>query len=107
MEHEEIIDTKIESPADVMQLKEQLATHFARMTASPSAPAPVSRLTNPGATVWVVKWVDYSNRYGLGYQLSDGSIGVYFNDATKIVSPTGTKYVEQCICNVMPERCTM
>jgi polo-like kinase 1 len=33
----------------------------------------------------VKKWVDYSNKYGLGYLLSDGSTGVYFNDSTKII----------------------
>merc|ERR1719423_389655 len=34
--------------------------------------------------VWVIKWVDYSDKYGLGYQLCDDSIGVLFNDFTKI-----------------------
>lgn len=34
---------------------------------------------------WVVRWIDYSSKYGIGYQLSNGRIGVYFNDATKMV----------------------
>ncbi|XP_047124444.1 serine/threonine-protein kinase PLK1 [Hydra vulgaris] len=34
---------------------------------------------------WVSKWVDYSDKYGLGYQLSDGSVGVLFNDATRLL----------------------
>jgi len=39
---------------------------------------------------WISKWVDYSNKYGLSYQLSDDSVGVIFNDCTKIlVDPTG------------------
>jgi len=29
--------------------------------------------------------VDYSSKYGVGYIMSDGSIGVYFNDSTKII----------------------
>jgi hypothetical protein len=33
----------------------------------------------------ISKWVDYSYKYGLGYQLSDGSVGVLFNDNTKMV----------------------
>lgn len=37
-------------------------------------------------TVWVKKWVDYSTKYGLGYLLSNGSSGAYFNDATKILA---------------------
>ena len=33
----------------------------------------------------VTRWVDYSNKYGIGYQLSNGNVGVYFNDATKMI----------------------
>lgn len=35
--------------------------------------------------LWVTKWVDYSSKYGVGYTLSDGSLGVYFNDSTKVI----------------------
>uniref|UniRef100_T1JIY9 Serine/threonine-protein kinase PLK n=1 Tax=Strigamia maritima TaxID=126957 RepID=T1JIY9_STRMM len=35
--------------------------------------------------IWISKWVDYSDKYGLGYQLCDNSVGVVFNDSTKIV----------------------
>lgn len=31
---------------------------------------------------WVSKWVDYSDKYGLGYNLSDFGAGVVFNDNT-------------------------
>ena len=34
--------------------------------------------------LWVIKWVDYSNKYGFGYQLSDKSVGVMFNDKSRI-----------------------
>ncbi|XP_075528543.1 serine/threonine-protein kinase polo [Dermacentor variabilis] len=34
---------------------------------------------------WVSKWVDYTDKYGLGYQLCDNSIGVVFNDNTRII----------------------
>nr|XP_039273123.1 serine/threonine-protein kinase PLK1-like [Styela clava] len=33
---------------------------------------------------WITKWVDYSNKYGFGYQLADGSICVLFNDGAHI-----------------------
>jgi hypothetical protein len=40
---------------------------------------------------WVTCWLDYTAKYGLGYQLADGSVGVYFNDSSKMVtSPDGT-----------------
>ena len=38
-----------------------------------------------GPDIWVKKWVDYSSKYGLGYLLSNGSTGVFFNDCSKIV----------------------
>lgn len=34
---------------------------------------------------WISKWVDYTDKYGIGYQLCDNSVGVLFNDITKIV----------------------
>mmetsp|Transcript_25403 Transcript_25403/g.44891 ORF Transcript_25403/g.44891 Transcript_25403/m.44891 type:complete len:604 (-) Transcript_25403:145-1956(-) len=43
--------------------------------------------------IWVTKWVDYASKYGVGYVLSDGSIGVHFNDSTKIILvPNGTHF---------------
>ena len=40
--------------------------------------------------LWVTKWVDYSNKYGFGFQLSDGSVGVLFNDTTRmLLAPDG------------------
>ena len=50
------------------------------------------------AKVWVVRYVDYTSKYGLGFLLNTGSAGVYFNDSTKIVqSPDGAmfQYVER------------
>jgi cell cycle serine/threonine-protein kinase CDC5/MSD2 len=35
--------------------------------------------------VFIVSWVDYCNKYGMGYALTDGSVGVHFNDSTTIV----------------------
>jgi hypothetical protein len=48
--------------------------------------------------VWVVRYVDYTSKYGLGFLLNTGSAGVYFNDTTKIVlSEDGTtfQYIER------------
>ncbi|XP_032229099.1 serine/threonine-protein kinase PLK1 isoform X2 [Nematostella vectensis] len=36
------------------------------------------------AEVFIAKWVDYSNKYGFGAQLSDGCVTVRFNDCSKI-----------------------
>ena len=42
--------------------------------------------------VWISKWVDYSDKYGFGYQLSDDTIGVIFNDLTKLLLLVDGKY---------------
>lgn len=38
------------------------------------------------APLWISQWVDYTSKYGIGYILSNGASGVYFNDSTKIIS---------------------
>ena len=51
-----------------------------------------------GAEIYVTKWVDYSSKYGLGYLLNNGYIGVYFNDCSKILFNPKTNdisYVER------------
>jgi len=42
--------------------------------------------------VWVRKWVDFSSKYGLGYFLSNGTFGVFFNDSTKIILDINGKF---------------
>lgn len=39
----------------------------------------------PG-TELIIKFVDFSTKYGLGYKMSNGAYGVLFNDSTKIVT---------------------
>lgn len=38
------------------------------------------------AALWVSQWVDYTSKYGIGYILSNGCAGVYFNDSTKMIA---------------------
>jgi polo-like kinase 1 len=58
------------------------------------APAPKSS----GGVLHVNKWLDFSKKYGLGYLLSNGNAGVYFNDSSKIVLQKDTsafEYIER------------
>lgn len=43
-------------------------------------------LSDPGIFVYVRKWIDYSSKYGIGYSLTNGSCGVYFNDSSKMLA---------------------
>ena len=35
--------------------------------------------------IHVKEWVDMSSKYGVGYLLSNGYLGYFFNDSTKII----------------------
>jgi len=40
-----------------------------------------------------MRWVDYSGKYGLAYQLSNSLAGMFFNDSTSIIlSPENTTF---------------
>lgn len=42
-------------------------------------------LENYEPPIWITCWIDYSSKYGVGYTLSNGVHGVYFNDCTKML----------------------
>ena len=56
-------------------------------TAYASAKSGGSKQEKPqvGNDIWIKSHVDYSSKYGVGYLLSNGASGVFFNDSTKIV----------------------
>jgi polo-like kinase 1 len=35
--------------------------------------------------IYVVNWLDYSSKFSIGYELNNGTYGVFFNDSTKII----------------------
>lgn len=47
--------------------------------------------------ILVAKWLDYSTKYGIGYSLTNGNIGVLFNDSSKIITKNETffYYIEK------------
>ncbi|XP_077188486.1 inactive serine/threonine-protein kinase PLK5-like isoform X2 [Paroedura picta] len=54
-----------------------------------------------GPVRMVTKWVDYSNKYGFGYLLSDGSTGVLLADRTHIALCPRRQHV--CYCTDVQE----
>ncbi|XP_067824731.1 serine/threonine-protein kinase PLK2-like [Heptranchias perlo] len=46
--------------------------------------------------LWVTKWIDYSNKYGFGYQLSDSSTGILLNNGSHMTLLPHAKSV--CCC---------
>uniref|UniRef100_A0A8C8C5M7 polo kinase n=1 Tax=Oncorhynchus tshawytscha TaxID=74940 RepID=A0A8C8C5M7_ONCTS len=56
-------------------------------------------LSRPKSFIWVTKWVDYSNKYGFGYQLSNQNIGVLFNEGTHLSLCDQRTTVHYCLTN--------
>lgn len=44
--------------------------------------------------IFTLSWIDFSNRYGFAYQLSNGCVGVLFNDMSIVVLSPNLKYVD-------------
>lgn len=60
-----------------------------------------SEIPLPEEKVFIACWVDYCNKYGMGYALTDGSVGVYFNDSTScVMSPDKVCVLSTCVVTV-------
>lgn len=92
---------KNEEPADCY-LSDMFAQLSAVVAAKPSERINIleEEAEDPAAIpiYWVSKWVDYSDKYGLGYQLCDNSVGVLFNDSTRLIllsNGENVQYIER------------
>ncbi|XP_072763488.1 serine/threonine-protein kinase polo [Anoplolepis gracilipes] len=67
-------------------LKEQLAAVL-KFKPAKDITSSGDEMTDPAAqpVIWISKWVDYSDKYGFGYQLSDDGVGVMYNDGTRLI----------------------
>lgn len=76
---------------DIDILKKELATILQKLYMNKNNMDPdfemSDDLTDPASQplFWISKWVDYSDKYGFGYQLCDEGVGVLFNDGTKLI----------------------
>ncbi|XP_015228723.1 PREDICTED: serine/threonine-protein kinase PLK3 [Cyprinodon variegatus] len=85
------------TPAAVAEVAMKLLNNcLATMPAASRNPPCLSR---PPSFLWVTKWVDYSNKYGFGYQLSNQSIGVLFNEGIHLSLCDQRKTVHYCLTN--------
>uniref|UniRef100_A0A8C4ZUD4 Serine/threonine-protein kinase PLK n=1 Tax=Gadus morhua TaxID=8049 RepID=A0A8C4ZUD4_GADMO len=84
------VDLKEEAKdAEVCHLTDMLAQINHLLVAKPFEKAVIRQeeADDPACipVFWISKWVDYSDKYGLGYQLCDNSVGVLFNDYTRLM----------------------
>ncbi|EEB06750.1 PLK protein kinase Plo1 [Schizosaccharomyces japonicus yFS275] len=99
--HEVIIDTA--KPADneksVWMSIRKLALRIGMAIETRAATSTIDpRAVERWPSLFIItKWVDYSNRYGLGYQLSDESVGVHFNDSSSLVLSPDESYFDYIV----------
>merc|ERR1740128_299442 len=86
------IDKKSKMKTKTASLYEALTGTLASMPSSAVRSEPPT-LTKDTPT-FITKWIDYSNKYGFGFQLSDKSIGVLFNDNTRISYSHDRSYIQ-------------
>ncbi|KAF4671605.1 Serine/threonine-protein kinase plk1 [Perkinsus chesapeaki] len=46
----------------------------------------LGRENGPLPPVWITKWCNFTSKYGIGFLLSSGNMGVYFNDSTQMIT---------------------
>ncbi|KAG2049210.1 hypothetical protein BDR06DRAFT_975405 [Suillus hirtellus] len=72
--------------AQMVELKgsaETLTQAFDAKAAGKLFQDPRDDTTIPDERVFIMSWVDYCNKYGMGYALTDGSVDVHLNDTDK------------------------
>ncbi|KAF9225661.1 Pkinase-domain-containing protein [Gyrodon lividus] len=90
-EHKEapVQDGRVESPQPKLNgfdaAAQTLTLAFDAKAAGKLFRDPREDVCLPDERVFIVSWVDYCNKYGMGYALTDGSVGVHFNDSTTLI----------------------
>uniref|UniRef100_A0A8C2PQE9 polo kinase n=1 Tax=Cyprinus carpio TaxID=7962 RepID=A0A8C2PQE9_CYPCA len=69
------------------------------LSSMPTASRNPPCLSKTKPLIWVTKWVDYSNKYGFGYQLSNQNVGVLFNEGTHLSLCDQRRTVHYCLTN--------
>jgi len=80
------------SPDDILEkqfpkIRENLMFQLNKLISNPC-------VDNGTVSLCVSRWIDYSAKYGLAYLLSDGTVGMYFNDFTKMVLAPNQMYID-------------
>ncbi|KAG9273620.1 serine/threonine-protein kinase PLK3 [Astyanax mexicanus] len=85
------------TPAAVAEAAKKVLTSC--LSTMPTASKNPPCLEKPQPFLWVSKWVDYSNKYGFGYQLSNQNVGVLFNEGTHLSLCDQRRTVHYCLTN--------
>ncbi|KAF4528807.1 hypothetical protein B566_EDAN017310 [Ephemera danica] len=96
-----VVPTVMENNLRYMHMiKEQLSKLLKTQSLLRPNASFVAEAEDPAAQAlfWISTWVDYTDKYGFGYQLCDDSVAVAFNDGTKLImlaNETDLHYIER------------
>ncbi|KAG8797390.1 Cell cycle serine/threonine-protein kinase cdc5/MSD2 [Serendipita sp. 398] len=60
-----------------------------------NSPAELKEL--PPMPNFLICWVDYSSKYGMGYAMSDGTVASHFNDSTSLIMSPNEQHLEYVV----------
>jgi hypothetical protein len=91
----DIVYSNLKSGLKILELEPQdsLQLQMSLLNSCGSIYLTVDNITEPH--LFITKWIDYTNKYGLSYQLRDGSVGVFFNDGTSIILSADNQYKQK------------
>ena len=78
----------------LVQVMEQINAFLTRENDLVFSSVPRGQVEDVSVPIFISKWVDYSTQFGFIFQLSDGSLGVLFNDDTRMGISACRRYLE-------------
>ncbi|KAL1412064.1 Cell cycle serine/threonine-protein kinase cdc5/MSD2 [Vanrija albida] len=86
---------KTSDPLSLYELCERnLETGMALANTEAGFSTPDIELSPAGPKKFVVSWLDYTAKYGMGVVLSDGTVSVHFNDSSSVSLSPSKQHVE-------------
>ncbi|XP_030652702.1 inactive serine/threonine-protein kinase PLK5 isoform X5 [Nomascus leucogenys] len=76
------LQSNLAGPEGSQRPEVEAALRHLQLCLDAGPPATQDPLGEQQRILWAPKWVDYSSKYGFGYQLSDGGSGVLLRDGT-------------------------
>ncbi|XP_030652699.1 inactive serine/threonine-protein kinase PLK5 isoform X2 [Nomascus leucogenys] len=93
------LQSNLAGPEGSQRPEVEAALRHLQLCLDAGPPATQDPLGEQQRILWAPKWVDYSSKYGFGYQLSDGGSGVLLRDGTHMaLRPPGggCRSMERC-----------
>ncbi|KAG8835886.1 Cell cycle serine/threonine-protein kinase cdc5/MSD2 [Serendipita sp. 399] len=74
-----------------------LVTAFDCISRGTTFNSPAELKEIPPMPNFLICWVDYSSKYGMGYAMSDGTVASHFNDSTSLIMSPNEQHLEYVV----------